>query len=274
MSAKAACELPEKSRTFTNPVNKASRRTNLKVEFRDSPEFHDADADEKFLSRPICALESIQTPLSIEDERQCFLEMNYRRFVAKSRLTDKPIESNRLRTEALKIRDFLVRANSGLVRHEVARRCNNTDPLDLESRLWLRLMQAVDLHDTNRSRFSTFAVFSLRYEARQCVKDHITHGQRFCTGPGSDVWLEHLESEPIDSLRHDAGNVPRLLRVLECRQRAIIERRYGLDGGGFPTLAEIAAQFGISRERVRQIEAKALQRMRVEADRLGISPED
>jgi RNA polymerase primary sigma factor len=54
-----------------------------------------------------------------------------------------------------------------------------------------------------------------------------------------------------------------ILRDLPERERLILSLRYGLDTGASRTLEEIATQFNLSRERVRQIEAKALQRLRV-----------
>jgi RNA polymerase nonessential primary-like sigma factor len=42
----------------------------------------------------------------------------------------------------------------------------------------------------------------------------------------------------------------------------VLERRYGLNDRGVQTLAEIAADFGLTRERVRQIQSEALTRLR------------
>lgn len=52
------------------------------------------------------------------------------------------------------------------------------------------------------------------------------------------------------------------LDMLEERERKIIELRYGLVDGEARTLAEIADELGVSRERVRQIEVVALRRIR------------
>lgn len=52
------------------------------------------------------------------------------------------------------------------------------------------------------------------------------------------------------------------LDMLEERERKIIEMRYGLVDGEAHTLAEIAAELGVSRERVRQIESATLKRIR------------
>ena len=46
------------------------------------------------------------------------------------------------------------------------------------------------------------------------------------------------------------------------RQRFVLERRYGLNDHGVQTLAEIAEELGLTRERVRQIQSEALSRLR------------
>jgi len=54
-------------------------------------------------------------------------------------------------------------------------------------------------------------------------------------------------------------------RVLEClpeRSAEIVRRRFGLHGGIEHTLDEIGLHFGVTRERIRQIEAKAMDRLR------------
>ncbi len=53
-----------------------------------------------------------------------------------------------------------------------------------------------------------------------------------------------------------------LLEDLEPRERAVIERRFGLGEEPMQTLQVIGQRLGLSRERVRQIEAKALDRLR------------
>lgn len=51
------------------------------------------------------------------------------------------------------------------------------------------------------------------------------------------------------------------------RERWVLERRFGLNDHGVQSLAEVAEQFGITRERVRQIQAQALKKLRALLER-------
>ena len=57
------------------------------------------------------------------------------------------------------------------------------------------------------------------------------------------------------------AQVEQLLGALTQRERGIIELRFGLRDGQPRTLSEIGQEFGLSRERVRQIEAKTLAKL-------------
>jgi RNA polymerase primary sigma factor len=63
---------------------------------------------------------------------------------------------------------------------------------------------------------------------------------------------QQLQNEKID----------RLLRSLSVREEQILRLRFGFTDGEDRTLAETGALFGITRERVRQIEARALDKLR------------
>ena len=62
--------------------------------------------------------------------------------------------------------------------------------------------------------------------------------------------------------RNQAETLHKALALLRERDRSIIVQRFGLDGTGEKTLAEIASQFGLTRERVRQLEGAALRKLR------------
>jgi RNA polymerase primary sigma factor len=68
--------------------------------------------------------------------------------------------------------------------------------------------------------------------------------------------LELASQELLKSQISDA------LSKLTERERLIIELRFGLNDGRFRTLEEVGRHFGITRERIRQIESKALRKLR------------
>jgi len=67
---------------------------------------------------------------------------------------------------------------------------------------------------------------------------------------------EHVEKS---MLRDDLENV---INSLSPRERDVVRMRYGLDDGRIKTLEEIGQIFSVTRERVRQIEAKAIRKLR------------
>lgn len=72
------------------------------------------------------------------------------------------------------------------------------------------------------------------------------------------------ESAVVASLRH--SDVRAVLDTLEEREQDVIKLRYGLDDGMPRTLDQIGRRFGLSRERVRQIEREVMAKLR-EGDR-------
>ena len=72
------------------------------------------------------------------------------------------------------------------------------------------------------------------------------------------------EEAVVASLRHH--DVRKVLSTLEIREHEVIKLRYGLDDGLPRTLDQIGRHFGLSRERVRQIEREVMSKLR-EGDR-------
>lgn len=68
-----------------------------------------------------------------------------------------------------------------------------------------------------------------------------------------------MDGASYNSLRDKIGDV---LNTLNPRERAVIEQRFGLRDGTPRTLEEVGRQFNVTRERIRQIEAKALRKLR------------
>ena len=68
-----------------------------------------------------------------------------------------------------------------------------------------------------------------------------------------------MDGAAFNSLREKLSGV---LNTLNERERAVIEQRFGLRDGNPRTLEEVGRQFNVTRERIRQIEAKALRKLR------------
>ncbi|MEK7823598.1 MAG: RNA polymerase sigma factor RpoD/SigA [Candidatus Eisenbacteria bacterium] len=77
-----------------------------------------------------------------------------------------------------------------------------------------------------------------------------------------DLGEAPLSVERLVDLQLEHEKLDRLLRSLSQREEQILRIRYGFHDGVARTLAQIGEHFGISRERVRQIEARALEKLR------------
>ena len=61
------------------------------------------------------------------------------------------------------------------------------------------------------------------------------------------------------------------LSILSEREEDVIRMRFGLDDGNPKTLEQVGKKLGVTRERIRQIEAKALRRLRIPLAKMGFS---
>ena len=69
---------------------------------------------------------------------------------------------------------------------------------------------------------------------------------------------------PFESASHELlkGHLEEVLDTLNPRERKVLELRFGIKDGRSRTLEEVGKEFGVTRERIRQIEAKALRKLR------------
>jgi RNA polymerase primary sigma factor len=114
-------------------------------------------------------------------------------------------------------------------------------------------------------------VIELRRLAREPISLHTPVGE----DEGSELGdlIEDGEAEaPEDtvsmSLLH--ADLDAVLATLAERERAVVRLRYGLVDGQVHTLEEVGRAFGVTRERIRQIEAKTLARLRIPAARASL----
>jgi RNA polymerase primary sigma factor len=79
-----------------------------------------------------------------------------------------------------------------------------------------------------------------------------------------DVVADVAAPNPYESLEHETTHhmVRNFLGILDDRELTILRRRFGLDGQKEKTLDEIGKQFGVTRERIRQLQNIALAKLR------------
>lgn len=112
------------------------------------------------------------------------------------------------------------------------------------------LLKYTSCDEENAERLSCLLIPPLNFE------DVVSHGN-------DEVFSDHgqqlkiMEEEDFMNYR-----LPKLLSALSERQEEILRMRWGLNDGHEYTLEEVGRKFGITRERVRQIEAKAIRRLR------------
>ena len=73
---------------------------------------------------------------------------------------------------------------------------------------------------------------------------------------------EQLEEKTVTSMLQE------MVETLEPRESMILRYRFGLDGGSEKTLEEVGAKFGVTRERVRQIQNIALRKLRRKIEKM------
>lgn len=151
----------------------------------------------------------------------------------------------------------------------------------------LGLFDALSKFDASRARFSTYSSWYVRNRlnllvanSAQAVRMPISArrknpgGQRITMvdietplGVGdltlADTLVDENCQDPVESRSEaDLKNLlASALSVLDERERAIVEARFGIDRDQEETLGELGERFGISRERIRQIEAGALKKL-------------
>jgi RNA polymerase primary sigma factor len=74
-----------------------------------------------------------------------------------------------------------------------------------------------------------------------------------------EITVSPFESASQELLK---GHIDEVLESLNPRERRVLSLRFGLKDGRTRTLEEVGREFGVTRERIRQIEAKALRKLR------------
>jgi len=171
---------------------------------------------------------------------------------------------------AVETRNRIVAANVRLV-VSVARKfagvhCSLTELISDGN---LTLLKAVEKFDVSRGfRFSTYATWALRYDFVRSVGRNGKAATRFQAGDDQLEAVADTRGDGNEDLRRATGlrALDRMLTFLDPREHAIILRRFGLiPGSAESSLQEISRDLGICKERVRQLQLRAIEKLRSSA---------
>jgi RNA polymerase sigma factor (sigma-70 family) len=215
--------------------------------------------------------------LNKEQEQHMFRKMNFLKHALQKFQegldTNRARVSDLIRIEELKdgikeCRDLLINCNQRLVYNNAKKHLGVGENIDdLVSDGNLSLMRAVEKFDYGRgNKFSTYATWAIIKNFARSIPDAKTHKQRYMTGHDelfeakADVRTD--EQEVLAAADAAKARVNRLLEHLDARTREVIRMRTGLDGTEEMTLEQIGQHFGITKERVRQINVRGMKQLR------------
>ncbi|MGL6074708.1 MAG: sigma-70 family RNA polymerase sigma factor [Fimbriiglobus sp.] len=218
--------------------------------------------------------------LTREQEAHLFRKMNYLKF--KLNELRKKIDPSRVRAQDLQLieeyetdikqtRDLLIECNQRLVHNLATKHLQPGQNLDeLKSDANISVMRAVEKFDYSRgNKFSTYATWAVMKNFARSIPDENTRKQRYLTG--TDELFDGKqdfrtdEQEVVAAADMARARVNRLLEYLDPRTREVIKMRTGIDGSEEMTLEQIGRHFGITKERVRQINVRGMKQLREKA---------
>lgn len=218
-------------------------------------------------------------------ERHLFRTLNFLKYTAK-RLrrqlrSDKNIhlidQIEALWSEALQVRNQLVQANVRLVFGLAQKYAADPEEVDdFISEGCLILMQAVEKFDYSKGfRFSTYATHSVQRHFFRLIQRRQRRKQRECLSPVE--MMSNVSAPAIEPPEFNPSVAMELIKRfdkhLNPREKAILEQRLGLGGEKESTLKVIAEEIGLSKERVRQLQMSAIQKLQQLAVDLKLQPD-
>jgi len=216
------------------------------------------------------------------EEKTLFQRMNYLLFRAnmlRAKLSirrpneAKIIEVEDLLQQADSVKNRIVVANVRLV-ISIVKQLAPTPTLfeEMLSDGLMAMIRAVEKFDFDRGfRFSTYATMVIRRQLYRSMKNDHRDRTRFTTGEPT-IFSEHAESAREPRIGYQGWvqlntSLNTMMQDLDDRERQIIRARFGFDTDGKKqTLQALAKEFGVCKERVRQLEKRAMTKLRTLAD--------
>lgn len=214
--------------------------------------------------------------LSRDEEQFHFRRMNWLKFRAAAergkfderRATDRQMDAvERLLADAETSRSLLITSNLRLVVSIAKKFVTPDDSFDeLVAEGNVALMRSVDKFDFSLgNRFSTYATYAIQRHYFRMSHRGRQHRRRFAPADESLRSVPESEqavtcsSQQVDLL----GELFRkFLADLEPRERQIVVARFGFDGLPPRTFRELGAEMGVCKERIRQIQYRAMEKIR------------
>jgi RNA polymerase primary sigma factor len=215
--------------------------------------------------------------LAKEEEQFYFRRMNWLKFRAaairgrldRSRASLRQIEQvEGLLAEAETVKAILITANLRLVVSIAKKFVDATWAFEeLVSEGNLALMRAVEKFNfALGNRFSTYATYAIQrhfyrlsHRGRQLRKRFVADDEALKDRAAVESGHEYCSSEQIAMLKDLFAG---FLAELEPRERKIVVARFGFDGKPPRTFRELGSQMGVCKERIRQIQGRAMDRLR------------
>jgi RNA polymerase primary sigma factor len=219
--------------------------------------------------------------LSRDQEAHLFRKMNYLKYLARkvqeridpvrARTADLD-EFERLQEQALAVKNQLIRANLRLVVSIAKKRVGVLNNFfELVSDGNMSLIRAVEKFDFSRgNKFSTYASWAIMKNFARSIPEEHTRRDRFVTGhddafeAAADNRADEYEQEKAQRQRQ--ATVSHLLDRLDERERRILISRFGIGGADEQTLEQLGRELGVTKERIRQLEVRAQNKLRKIAD--------
>jgi len=225
--------------------------------------------------------------LSREQERYLFRKMNYLKYQAsKLRETINPErckaatldEIERLQEEALAMKNQIIRGNLRLVVSIAKKRVGPSNNFfELVSDGNMSLIRAVEKFDVTRGfKFSTYASWAIMKNFTRSIPEEKNRHDRFVTG--HEDMFEIAPDTRTDLYEQESGHrrsqeiVQGMLDRLNDRERHILISRFGIGGADEQTLEQLGRELGVTKERIRQIESRAQEKLRKIAHEERLEP--
>ena len=177
-------------------------------------------------------------------------------------------EIEHLQDAALAVKNQIISANLRLVVSIAKRHVGpSNDFFHLVSDGNMSLIRAVEKFDYARgNKFSTYASWAIMKNFARTIPEENYRRDRFVTG--HEEMFEAAADNRTDEHEYESSQkkmqvaVKGMLGRLDDRERRIIICRYGINGASEQTLEQLGKELGITKERVRQIESRAQDKLR------------